>query len=119
MIYNGVENISFLNCCDHNITLVTNTGREIVFPPCNYHARKVNNYHTTYMANDIPIVLFDPYPEVVGIPPARNGILYIVSHLVFAETGRLDVVKPDGKYEVEVNGKIEYRIRRFIGKSCF
>ena len=91
---------TIVNLTPHAITLVTGVG-VITFPPSGTVAR----VSSTSVENTMELVLHGvrttieqvcvQYGDIENLPKPSEGVLYLVSGMVFDRTDRLDVVAPD------------------------
>lgn len=86
--------MSIVNLNKHDIVFVSETGEETVFPPSGMIASVSTREVEAKDANGFPCVRVE-YGDIQGIPPAEEGVFYIVNMLVLERSDRTDLIAPD------------------------
>lgn len=89
--------IRFVNLTDHEVRL----GDSLALPGATQPARVLNGRQhdgslvVEHTQEVIPIYRFDPRGQIVGLPEAESGVVYIVSSIVRRELTQRGVHRPD------------------------
>ncbi len=90
-----MDEVKVVNLTPHAITVVVSAEETVVYPPSGQVARvSVTNERVATLNGNIPLFRA-VYGEVVGLPPAETGVVYLVSAMLRgAVPARLDLVSP-------------------------
>jgi hypothetical protein len=84
--------IDILNFTPHDINYVKKVGTTITFPSKG-NARMITQDYRQIMLVDIALVIYDD-TQIEGLPPRKEGMLYIVSSIVQVNARRDDLLSP-------------------------
>lgn len=96
---------TILNYTGHDIVYVKENGKSITFPSEGL-ARLPSQEFKTIFIGDVSVVIYNE-TEVDGLPPEKEGVMYIVSSVVHANMNRLrkDLLMPC-RFEKDENNKV-------------
>lgn len=106
----------FVNLTPHDVQIFDSRMCSVTIPPTGL-ARVEEDIRPGRDDLGIQCVIKN-YGRVTGIPAPVDGVIYVVSVLVFAATDRLDVVCPDSGPDSAIrdeNGRI-VGVKRFMSK---
>jgi len=84
----------FVNCTPHEITVLNDVG-ELVLSPSGIIPRVSQSPLVPAMTiMGVQMLQGGEFGEVEGLPAPEEGVLYVVSGMVFGATDRKDVVAP-------------------------
>jgi hypothetical protein len=84
----------FVNLTPHEINVVDESGEGVIdIPASGEIARVETTREIAGKAGNVPVYR-TVYGEITGLPAPREGIVYVVSGMVLAQTDRIDVMAP-------------------------
>lgn len=86
--------MKFVNLTQHDLTIVIESGNDLVLPASGEVARVTFSTQQVDRIDGIPIYKTIYEPEVVGLPEPEDGTIFIVSSLAAQTAKRHDVLAP-------------------------
>ena len=105
--------IKFVNCTPHVVAVKAIGGNIVEFPPSGnvirVHSCSVGMPDLESSCGNVFSIAKNTFGIPEGIPEPEDGVLFIVSAIVLANSDRIDLVRPDtGPTAVRENGHIQY-----------